>query len=231
MSAHEGSFRALAKNLSEPEFVPLFTHLAAGEFHALSDGFPSIKKSMSKNIEITAHETIIDADHLDVHSAKKADTAVSVESFTQQAADFDYKMSQLIASYEEKLSNLRNANNSDVAKQVVASLRAIEVRVVESIGQTINDILEPFVDQAIRQKIIAEFSNAAINCMTRQGIAKTTVSAPLELHQSLAIEFQSSGLQIDLIAAPTLEVTAELNGTVLSTRFQHWAELLSRPAP
>lgn len=142
-------------------------------------------------------------------------------------AEYESQLKDLAAGYESRRTEDRMRWAVDQADRLVGLLadgyRTLEAGMSESIAQ----ILQPFLEHAIRQKAIDEF-RAQLARIVADGSAPTVrISGPADLIAAVRIRMSACPIAIEFVSGEGSELTAVCDQTKVETHMRAWVSRLS----
>jgi hypothetical protein len=103
-------------------------------------------------------------------------------------------------------------------------LEALEGRIADSV----TDILQPFLGEAVRRKAVAELGEAITSLLTCGAPRLIAVSGPADIVEALRQTLADVPAAVELRVADTPEVSVLADPTSIRTRMQAWAGRLDQ---
>jgi hypothetical protein len=118
-------------------------------------------------------------------------------------------------------------SNELLCEHIVNSLSSIEVRVADELAQDISEVLQPFVSAQLHQRILEEFNSAVGKCLTGGDLSKIKINGPKELIAVFRKSFADRLALCELTESETIDISAEVNNKLVSTRLDYWSTILA----
>jgi hypothetical protein len=151
---------------------------------------------------------------------------LEIEHFKALLSRRDAELEEVRRQMDVEKNGAKMASDKAMAGQILDALSAIEVRVVDELAQDISSILLPFVTEQLRQRVLEEFDAIVGKCLTGGGIAKIKISGPTDLMSAFREVFANRLADCELTETDEIEIMAELNSKLISTRLDHWSTIL-----
>ena len=224
---NSSAFEVLVGKSSAPEFEPFVTFQKPQSLQPLFD--LDIPKTVDEPTELETYErqTVAGTKKPNDFLMQNPSHVLEIETLKKRIAELEQAAAQIKEAHELEIAEVKRALGSELALQLTESLRVAQDQLGNELARMVGSILEPFVATQIRKKILEAFLTAVKNSLTGGELTKATIHGPVRYHAAIQQAFADNLMQIEVVDSPTPELTAELNGIVLSTRFQHWSELLT----
>lgn len=158
------------------------------------------------------------------------DQSKEIEALKLQVSDLEARLATTAANCEARVEALRNSLSTQLADQFLVDVKREMQQVEARLGDAISDILGPFVEGAVRLKILESFVQETASLLGSGSIVALEIKAPAMLHSLLIDKFRLAGIEVQTQCSEMPEIKIEVNGTVISTRLAHWSGLLANGA-
>ena len=139
----------------------------------------------------------------------------------------DVALEEAKVRMEQETSQMKFMHDERLSRYILDGLSAIEVRVSDELGQAVSSILQPFVLSQLRQRILDEFTAVIGKCLTGGGLTKIRISGPADMIAALRHSFDGRLAGCELSEAETIDISAEMNNKLVSTRLEYWSTILA----
>lgn len=172
------------------------------------------------------------------HSKDEFSNSYNDLAGTQSSHEIETReLRQKIAELEVCLLDERQENQREMAEkerfyakvlaeQVLSSIRAAESKIEEGISVSINAILEPFVTEKLRNRILLEFSREIRGCLAGRELTKLSIKGPAHLLSALNEISEGQFAHNQHVDAGSGELIAEIDQRYFTTRLHFWKSLL-----
>ena len=130
------------------------------------------------------------------------------------------------ARHREELDGLRTAYEQDYATSIATRFDRLADGLSASIGQQVGETLAPFIDSAVRGRVVDELVRAIRAALAEGEEAEVKVTGPAGLFEQLSLHFGASNVRFRFEESDEMDVTVDLDGTVFATRLSEWSEAL-----
>ncbi len=136
-------------------------------------------------------------------------------------------LAELESRMESDKARLQKLNDDVLSSQINDALSGIEVRIAAELAQDLAAAIHPFVSAQICQRVLDEFNTAFGKCLTGNELTKIKISGPADLIAGFRQAFDGRLTTCELTEAETIEISAEVNNKLISTRLAFWSTLLT----
>lgn len=197
------------KDFSEPQ-VPDMPAFDAGLDDDLSMAFPESEAPDPDTIRREAH-------------------AEGYEAATQELeARFAEEREALAEAHRQEIEALREAHAAETAEVIVAKVNEMAAAVSQTIAEQTGLILAPLLSEAIAAKAVADIGDAIGKALLDGEVAQIVVRGPAELFDMLTARMGEKVALLRHIEGADLDLTVEIDGSVLVTRISAWAASLKK---
>lgn len=208
------------------KFTPLMQNEAFLPFELLA--LAPLTSEAARDLPLETYDRAA-ASHIDASADAHAASAFGEPDARQlrsRIADLQAEISQARAAFDVEREELSRIWQNETASAFKASIRDAEIRISQALAKEIGSVLEPFVSEAIRVKIMEEFvSKVCLQLFGSEG-ARVLIRAPSGWLPAARQAFGDRLAHADFTLADTPEITAELDSRLISTRFTYWSSLL-----
>lgn len=160
------------------------------------------------------------------------DTTGSVEVAVEQARSlFQQEIDSLRHQHRQQLEAERALWCDTLRAQVDQSIASLGGHVVDSVSAVLTRILSPLLREQLVARAVAGFSERLAISLRDNRTLEVTVTGPAELLDRLKAGTESMLPGIVYEVAPTFELSAEIDGTILQTELEPWLDALKSEVP
>ena len=129
---------------------------------------------------------------------------------------------EIEAAHWREIEALTAAHDARSAELIAAKINEMAAALAEAISQQTAVILAPLLSEAVAAKAVAEMADVIRAAVEEGEVASILVRGPASLFAALEEKMgRESGL-LRHIESPDLDLTAEIDGSVLVTRLSAW---------
>lgn len=205
------------KDFGEPQPAPA---MLTPEFHigglgAMSDDFdfPAVEPEPAIDLEAERAEA-----HAEGFEAARA----------QAEEKWTAERQALEAAHAAELADLRARLEAQAAEKIEAGLNTIAGKLAAVIGEQTAAALVPFLDVSLADKAVDELADLIRKAMFDGDIGTITVSGPGEMFEKLKAALGSDAPVLRHVEADDLDLSVDIDGSVLVTRLSAWAASLRK---
>lgn len=204
------------KDFGEPQLAPVMPVLTPEfDIGGMTDDFdfPAVEE-----------EPVVDvaAERAQAH-AEGFETART--EVTQKWAD---EKQALEAAHAAEIAALRERYETQAAEKIEAGLKTIAGRLAAAIGEQTAGALVPFLEESLANKAVDELADLIRKAMFDGDIGTVSVSGPREMFEKLKMALGSDAPVLRHVEADDLDLSVDIDGSVLVTRLSAWAASLRK---
>lgn len=217
------AFAALVEEAAhQAEFTPLMQPEVFQPFELLSLA-PSPEET-SRSLPLETYDRVA-ALHVDRSAAARSEP--DVKQLLSKIADLHAELDQARAAFDAERAELSQVWECETASAFKAAIQEAETRISQGLAEEIGSALEPFVFEAIRDKVMEEFVAKVRGQLFGSEGARVVIRAPARWMPALQQAFCDRLAHAEFALADTPEITAEMDRRLISTRFGYWSSLLT----
>ncbi|MQY48088.1 hypothetical protein GAO09_18785 [Rhizobiales bacterium RZME27] len=181
---------------------------------------------MSDDFEFSAapEEIVVDV------AAERAEA--HAEGFDAARAECEQKWADekqaLETAHAAELDALRERYETQAAQKIEAGLNTIAGRLAGVIGEQTAAAIVPFLEESLANKAVDELADIIRKAMFDGDIGTIIVSGPGEMFEKLKTALGSEAPVLRHVAADDLDLSVDIDGSVLVTRLSAWAASLRK---
>ncbi|MGF9562848.1 hypothetical protein [Neorhizobium sp. JUb45] len=134
----------------------------------------------------------------------------------------------LEAAHAAEIAALRERYETQAAEKIEAGLNTIAARLAAAIGEQTAGALVPFLEESLANKAVDELADLIRKAMFDGDIGTITVSGPGEMYEKLKTALGSDAPVLRHVEADDLDLSVDIDGSVLVTRLSAWAASLRK---
>ena len=134
----------------------------------------------------------------------------------------------LEAGHAAELEALRVRYETQGAEKIEAGLHVIAGKLAAVIGEQTAMALAPFLQESLANKAVEELADLIRKAMFDGDIGTITVSGPGEMFEKLKAALGSEAPVLRHVEADDLDLSVDIDGSVLVTRLSAWAASLRK---
>ncbi|MDP9837761.1 hypothetical protein J2T09_002518 [Neorhizobium huautlense] len=134
----------------------------------------------------------------------------------------------LEAAHAAELAELCARLEVQASEKIEAGLNAIAGKLAAVIGEQTAAALVPFLEQSLADKAVDELADLIRKAMFDGDIGTITVSGPGEMFEKLKTALGSDAPVLRHVEADDLDLSVDIDGSVLVTRLSAWAASLRK---
>ena len=172
---------------------------------------------------LTETETVdVEAERQD---ARAQGYAAATEELTRKHAE---ELEALAARHQQEIADLAEVYGGQTADAVTAGLQRIAGLIATEVSEQAAAALAPILTEELTRKAIADLADM-IQAAVLEGVAGTiVVRGPAELFGALKEKMGENASALHHIEAADVDLTVEIDGSVLVTRMSAWAASLKK---
>jgi hypothetical protein len=202
------------KDFGEPQPAPAVLS-PQFDIGGMSDDFdfPAVEEEPAIDIEAERAEA-----HAEGFEAARAESE-------QKWAD---EKQALEAAHAAELADLRARLETQAAEKIDAGLHTIAAKIAATVGEQTAGALVPFLEASLANKAVDELADLIRKAMFDGDIGTITVSGPGEIFEKLKTALGSDAPVLRHVEADDLDLSVDIDGSVLVTRLSAWAASLRK---
>ena len=138
-------------------------------------------------------------------------------------ARFAAEREELAAAHRREIEALTGAHDARSAELIVEKINEMSAALAEAISQQTAAILAPLLSAAVAAKAVADMASLIRTAMEEGEVASILVRGPASLFAVLEDRMGGEAGLLRHIESPDLDLTVEIDGSVLVTRISAWA--------
>jgi hypothetical protein len=136
-------------------------------------------------------------------------------------AEHKQALAALKSDADTRLADMRQEWVRQEGELLAAMVSSAMGEMQAALGDALGAVLQPFLEEAVRDRALVEFRDALETVLRNRKAASLTVSCPLDLADALKGRLPDT-LDVRFVDSPSVEVKAEVSGTVIETCFRDW---------
>ena len=151
--------------------------------------------------------------------------AAATEELTRKHAE---ELEALAARHQQEIADLAEVYGGQTADAVTAGLQRIAGLIATEVSEQAAAALAPILTEELTRKAIADLADM-IQAAVLEGVAGTiVVRGPAELFGALKEKMGEKASALRHVEAADVDLTVEIDGSVLVTRMSAWAASLKK---
>ncbi len=134
----------------------------------------------------------------------------------------------LEAAHAAEIAALKERYEVHAGERIEAGLNTIAARLAAVIGEQTAAALAPFLQESLANKAVDELADLIRKAMFDGDIGTITVSGPGEMFEKLKTALGSDAPVLRHVDADDLDLSVDIDGSVLVTRLSAWATSLRK---
>lgn len=143
------------------------------------------------------------------------------------AARREAALSELAAHHEAEIAKLRNRYEAELAEAIARRFEAMRAELGREIGRQAAEALAPLVERKVGESMAERFADAIAAALGDAGTAKVTIRGPAYLFGYLERLPALSAIGLAHVETDDVDLSTEIDGTILATRIAALAESLA----
>ena len=160
-------------------------------------------------------------------AAKLAEREREAEDLRHMLRDRDDELEQLKTSHAVALDQALETARAEIGMTVHQGLAAIEGKLNVAVSADVAAILAPFVSAELHKRIVDEFSATLRNILSSGEALKIRIHGPREYEPVIRRLVAADDTRFQFIESDTSELSADIDGKLISSRFEHWSRILT----
>ncbi len=166
---------------------------------------------------------------LDPDTIRREAHSEGYEAATQALeARFAEERDAMADAHRQEIEALHEAHAAQSAEVIVAKVNEMAAAVSEAIAQQTGLILAPLLSEAIAARAVTDLGDAIHAALMDGEAAQIVVRGPGELFDMLTARMGDKAALLRHIESADLDLTVEMDGSVLVTRISAWAASLKK---
>ncbi|MGE7370809.1 hypothetical protein ACQKKX_17350 [Neorhizobium sp. NPDC001467] len=166
---------------------------------------------------------------IDIDAERAAAHAEGVEAGRAQAQrQWAEERQALEAAYASELDALRARCEVQAVERIDAGLNVIASKLAATIGEQTVGALIPFLEESLAAKAVEELADLIRKALFDGDIGTITVSGPGPMYEKLKAALGSDAPVLRHVEADDLDLSVDIDGSVLVTRLSAWAASLRK---
>ncbi len=145
-------------------------------------------------------------------------------------AEHEQALSDLAARHAEEVSALERRYQKETAASIDRRFEAMRAEIGGEIGRQVAEVLAPLVERHIRERMVQRFSEAVAEALADRGVTRATIHGPAYLFGFLASLPALAPVELRHVETPDVDLSTEIDGSILTTRLAALAESLGEDA-
>lgn len=141
---------------------------------------------------------------------------------------WDEEKQGLDNAYAAEIAALRARYEGEAAQAIEAGLNTIAGKLAETISEQTAGVLVPFLEEALADKAVDELASTIRTAMLDGDAGTVTVSGPREMFSKLEAALGPDAPLLRHVEADDLDLSVDIDGSVLVTRLSAWAASLRK---
>ncbi len=138
-------------------------------------------------------------------------------------ARFATEREEIAAAHRQEIEALTAAHDARSAGLIAGKIDEMAAALAEAISQQTAVILAPLLTEAVAAKAVADMAGLIRDAVQEGEVASILVRGPASLFAVLEDRMGKDGALLRHIESPDLDLTVEIDGSVLVTRISAWA--------
>jgi hypothetical protein len=156
-------------------------------------------------------------------SLEEARTIAREEGRAEAAAEFDLALARERGEIEARIASEREAWLAEEGRRMSGAIDTafgeLETRIADSVAR----ILEPFLEAALRQKVVAKLAET-LSALIADGVPLLKVNGPQSLLDALKEKLGTGRGAIEYVPAEGADIRATADQTLVETRLKAWID-------
>jgi hypothetical protein len=145
------------------------------------------------------------------------------EGRAEAAAEFELALAKERGEIEARIVCERDAWLAEEGRRLSGAIDAALAELEARIGDSVARILEPFLEAALRQKVVAELA-LTLSALIADGEPLLRVSGPQSLLDALKEKLGTGRGAIEYVPAEGADIKATADQTLVETRLKAWID-------
>ena len=143
-------------------------------------------------------------------------------------ARFAREREELAEAHRLEIEALREAHGAETAEVIVVKVNEMAAAVSKTIAEQTGLIVAPLLSDAIAARAVADIADAIRKALLDDEVAQIVVRGPSGLFDMLTARMGEKAALLRHIDSADLDLTVEIDGSVLVTRISAWAASLKK---
>ncbi len=176
----------------------------------------------------------------DMHFPAEPEPQVDIEAERREAHDEGYReaaafcanqhaeeIETLKQAHDFQLQGLADAHESETIWMIHTRFHEMTQALSQSIAEQTLQVLLPVFEEEVCRRAIAQLADLVREALSESSVSTVVMRGPERLYLRLKPLLEMDGMQIRFIESTSIDISVEVNDTVLVTRLANWAQALS----
>jgi hypothetical protein len=176
----------------------------------------------------------------DMHFPAEPEPQVDIEAERSEAHDEGYReaaafyanqhaeeIETLKQAHDFQLQGLADAHESETIWMIHTRFHEMTQALSQSIAEQTLQVLLPVFEEEVCRRAIAQLADLVREALSESSVSTIVMRGPERLYLRLKPLLEMDGMQIRFIESTSIDISVEVNDTVLVTRLANWAQALS----
>jgi len=126
--------------------------------------------------------------------------------------------------HRQAISELSERYEGEITRTFAKRFEFLTARLGEEIGKQVAELLGPFVEEALLERMVAEFAKTLSEAIAEGSVV--SVSGPRQLLDRLSSAPALSGVDLKQTVTDDVDLSVEIGSTLIATRLGAWSSAL-----
>lgn len=168
------------------------------------------------------------AQEIDIEAEKHDAYGKGFQAASEEAdARHEEELRALAEQHAQQIRDFAAAHEQEVIGMIHRRFQEMTQALSQSLAEQTLQVLLPVFDEELCRRSVAMLAASVHDALQEAGVSEVVVRGPDHLYQQLKPFLDADGVESRFIETAGLDVSVEINETVLITRLAAWAQSLS----
>lgn len=153
------------------------------------------------------------------------------EGYSEAEAFFEQKHATELASLREahakELQAMAETHENDTIWMIHTRFHEMTQVISQTVAEQTLQVLLPVFEEDVTRRAVERLAEVVRETLLESGISTVVVRGPERLYERLKALLENQGIESRFIESASVDISVEINETVLTTRLATWAQSLS----
>jgi hypothetical protein len=168
------------------------------------------------------------APEIDIEEERQASYGMGFRAATQEAEiKHEEELTEIAQAHAADIEQMAAVHEDEVIGMIHRRFQEMTQALSQSLAEQTLQVLLPVFDEELCRRSIATLAASVHDALQETGISAVVVRGPANLYERLKPLFDDDGVESRFVETSLVDISVEINETVLVTRLAAWAQSLS----
>lgn len=165
---------------------------------------------------------------IDIEEERQASYSLGFRAATQEAEiRHEEELTAITQAHASDLEQMAAVHEDEVVAMIHRRFQEMTQTLSQSLAEQTLQVLLPVFDEELCRRAVATLAASVHEALQEAGTSAVVVRGPINLYERLKPMFDADGVESRLIETNSIDISVEINETVLVTRLAAWAQSLA----